>query len=160
MLFFFSTLSVSAFCFCTLYLPFFSSLWILFSHITSLSLLRLAVCFTSSVFYPESLAASMTCVSCAVQGCGTVATFLPWNVLVSIQTPRAAPMEAPLPPSPPCPPLPFPHPTPPPPCPLKVRGAPRPETSSPSASNLEGLRVDQRYNVMSPSGVAIMLFHN
>lgn len=87
---------------------------------------RPVVYSTSSVCYPESRAASMTCVSCAVQGCGTVATSRPWSVPGSIPTPRAAPMEAQPPPSPPR--RPPPHPTPP--HSPRAREAPRPETSS------------------------------
>lgn len=67
---------------------------------------RPAASSTSSASYPESRAACTTCVSCAARGCGTAGTFPPWNVLVNIQTRRAAPMEAPPPPSPPRPPRP------------------------------------------------------
>ena len=94
---------------------------------------RLAVCSTSSASYPESLAASTTCVSCAGRACGTAATYPPWSVLGNTRTPRAAPMEAPPSPSParpPPPPPPTPHP---PPLP-RARGAQRPGTFSPSAS--------------------------
>ena len=94
---------------------------------------RLAVCSTSSASYPESLAASTTCVSCAGRACGTAATSPPWSVPGSTQTPRAAPMEAPPSPSPARPPPP-PPPTPRPPPPPRARGAQRPGTFSPSAS--------------------------
>lgn len=101
---------------------------------------RPAASSTSSAYFPGSHAAFTTSVNCAAPGCGTAATSPPWSVRVNIQTLRAAPMEAPPPPSRPHPHPPrHPHPRQTSPRHLHrmVREALRPETFSPSGSRPE-----------------------
>lgn len=98
---------------------------------------RPAAFSTSSASYPESPAASTTCANCVDRGCGTAATFPPWSAPANTRTRRAAPMEAPPPPSPlrlhPRPRL-RPHQTPPPRLRRWAKKAPRPGRFSPSES--------------------------
>lgn len=108
-------------------------------HVSSYSS-RPAASSTSSASYPESRAAYTTSVNCVARGCGTAVTSPLWSVLVNIQTRRAAPMEAPPPPSPPHPPRhphPRPHQTPPPRLHRWARKAPKPGIFSPSGNSPE-----------------------
>lgn len=58
------------------------------------SLYRPGVSCTSSAFYHGYPAASMTCVSCVGQACGTVGTCQLWSVPATTQAQRAVPMGA------------------------------------------------------------------
>lgn len=98
---------------------------------------RPAAFSTSSASYPESPAAFTTCADCVDRGCGTAATSPPWSAPANTRTRRAAPMEAPPPPSPrrlhPRPRL-RPHRTPPPRLRRWAKKPPRPGIFSPSES--------------------------
>lgn len=59
-----------------------------------ISLYRPGASCTSSAFYHGYPAASMTCVSCVGQACGTVGTCQLWSVLATTQAQRAVPMGA------------------------------------------------------------------
>lgn len=101
---------------------------------------RPAAFSTSSASYPGSHAAYMTSVNCVALGCGTAATSPLWSVLENTRTHRAAPMEAPLPHSPPRPPLhphPRPHQIPPLSLHWRAREAPKPGIFSPSGNSPE-----------------------